>query len=186
MSGRGRWSESVAALNRLFAELLAEGADREKILKAAQILGILQEIHVSERGPQRIRRPSIRPPAEDGPSAAKHFAVEQIRDQEYLAEYRASGQQPFRCPQKLYELVAEEMAKVVKPVSFEDLLQAIRTRAKQQVAEYLPRMCLRFWLDQMPPLVEKQHARYRPVHSPNFPRDVKRRWRELAEARREG
>jgi hypothetical protein len=178
MPERDRWSELCKALSDIHCELLAEGADRQKVLRASQILGVLQEIYLTSRQAKEGAGGATR--AKRVPEEQRHYVIERLRGGEFLAEYRAAGQQPFRCPSKLYDVIAEAIATFSEPALFEELLEAIRRRSKHPFPDYLPRMCLRFWTGLNPPLVERSHSRYRAARPASFARDARRAWRELA------
>ncbi|MEE9297088.1 MAG: hypothetical protein V3W34_19275 [Phycisphaerae bacterium] len=98
----------------------------------------------------------------------------------FLVEYREGGRQPFCCPRQVYEAVAAALGSLGRPAQFEELLAVAGKRLKGAPADYLLRVCLRFWQSVDPPLVHKDRTHYSAIGSGKFENAARRAWRNLA------
>lgn len=72
------------------------------------------------------------------------------------------------------------MGRLKTPVQSEDLLARVSKIAGRPVPDYLPRVCLRFWLSLDPPLIKKDRTAYGSATKSSFENAARRAWRELA------
>jgi hypothetical protein len=147
----------------------------DQLFEISERLVALDELYRAATGGEAPGAKSRRPPR----LAGRKYQIDRVKGREYLAEYRASGQQPFRCPQQTYKSFAEILRKTATPTSFEDLLVQLRQLKDERVPDYLPRMCLRFWTTTSPPLVQRNRKRYAPVKRTGFKRQALEAWGEL-------
>lgn len=128
-------------------------------------------------------RPREAPARSHGPRKAEvvsHYRVENgVRGDrsEALAEHRSSGAQPFRCPWRIYEATARELADATDGIGFDDL----HKRVGKEIPIYRIRMCLRFW--EAAGIVQHWLKVFRPIHRAGarggFMAEAKKAW-ELA------
>lgn len=114
----------------------------------AKVLRLLAEL---ERELDAAHARAAAPPRSRGPrqtEVVSHYRVEGgVRGDrtEALAEHRSSGAQPFRCPWRIYQVVAGELATSGEGVGFVELHGRVKKRLRGEVPIYRIRMCLRFW-----------------------------------------
>lgn len=184
LNAAGSWEQTMARCRRLLARWLRDSSGSRSAV--ADILEALEELDRLYRSVIAAEAVSARPPklGDRQPSRrdlAKRFQVERTHRGLYLAERFSSTRLPFRCPEHIYFAVIKVMEANRSPTSFEAILGKVRAMAKEALPDYLPRVCIRFWLATQPPLLEKVRACYRPIHPSQFGRDARRAWKELAD-----
>lgn len=185
------WRQALARHRERLVNTFAEGGSPSEILKLA--LSVLDELdafrdfELSSRSPQSI--PSARaeappPRLRKRPSAGSsrsRFRIEVVQGgQEALAEYFTPGRAPFRCPQHLYEAVANAMERSSVPSGVKDILRSACEIAGEAIPDYLMRVCIRFWQSIEPPLISRERARYAPAEPGSFLLEARKAWRILA------
>ena len=110
----------------------------------------------------------------------KRYCIEERRRGAFLVEHREGGRQPFCCPKQIYDVVAGAVGRLETPVQSEDLLAKVSKIAGRPVPDYLPRVCLRFWLSLDTPLIKKDRTAYGPATKFSFENAAWRAWRALA------
>jgi hypothetical protein len=171
-----RWKELMDEIRALLREIHDGKGPGGQLFEISERLVALDELYRAATGGEAPGAKSRRPAR----LAGRKYQIDRVKGGEYLAEYRASGQQPFRCPQETYKSFAEILEKTAAPLSFEDLLVQLRKlKCNARVADYLPRMCLRFWTTTSPPLVQRNRKRYAPVKRSGFKRQALQAWSEL-------
>ncbi len=179
------WDEVVSRRRMRLIGLLRQSAEGSEIL--AEALEALEELDRLHRSFGPAERERVGQDASAGrgrrrqrpAETASRFQVEQTRRGSYLAEHFSTNRQPFRCPEEMYNKTAAVLAKVKKPISFEEILANVRRAAEDALPDYLVRVCLRFWQSTDPPLVKKHRARYRPGRASQFRRDAHQAWNKL-------
>lgn len=110
------------------------------------------------------------------------YRVEHGRQGEVLVERRYDTAKDFRCPKSIYSATARVVADApLDGIPFTAVLEGIRVQSDVSPPDYLPRLCVRFWMYLKPPLIARSRSRYRPVASARFMKDAERAWRNLAE-----
>ena len=149
---------SVAKVMRLLADL-------EKELEAAHARA---EVPPRSGGPRKTE-------------VVSHYRVENgVRGDrsEALAEHRSSGAQPFRCPRRIYEAAARELAGPSEGIDFDDLHERVNKRLGEAIPIYRIRMCLRFW--EVAGIIGHWSKVFKPIHHAGtrggFTAEAKRAW----------
>lgn len=176
------WEKSISSCRRMLATWLRDSADSRQIV--AELLQTIEEL-------DRIHKSSVAPTPGSGQSRSKsaaspsnapgRFRIERTNRGSYLAEHFSSARLPFRCPEPIYFTTAKVLGNAKNAVSFDEILQAVRTAEKDTLPDYLVRVCIRFWLTGKSPLIQKVRSSYRPIHPGTFVRDAKRAWQKLAD-----
>ena len=130
---------------------------------------------------RRVARQTERRPARRDLSGPIEYAVESSTEGESLVERRLSGKSfPFRCPQNVYEALADVLAEAARPMSIDDLLAAVEARVGFRPAEFQVRVALRFWLYRQPPIVLRNRARYSSASATGMTAAAKGLWEKIS------
>lgn len=173
-----RWTVGVARIRRLLMEMLRRSDEfREPIAEIVELLDELDEGLRPLLGSQQTPGPAAHRMSRNRP---KRYRIEERRRGSFLVEYREGGRQPFCCPRQVYEAVAVALGSLGRPAQFEELLAMAGKRWKATPADYLLRVCLRFWRSVTPPLVHKDRTHYRAIGAGKFENAARRAWRNLA------
>jgi len=149
---------------------------REPIAEIVELLDELDEDLRPFLSPRRPRPDSAHRVTRYQP---KSYVIEQRGRDIFLVEYREGGRQPFCCPRQIYGAVAAAIDTLVRPAQFGEVLAATGKRLKDMPAEYLVRVCLRFWQSTDPPLVQKDRTHYGAIGPGKFENAARRAWRTL-------
>jgi len=116
------------------------------------------------------------------PSSSPTYAIERRGGDDFLEE-RRRDRQPFRANRQLYCAVVEALADADKPLDFEDLAKRVRhALGRKDLAAYLPRTVLRWWLSLDPSPIIRAHSEYQRRGTPEeFRKMADQAWRTLAE-----
>ena len=142
----------------------------------AEIVELLDQLDAAHRAFQSSD-PGAQAASRNRP---KRYCIEERRRGAFLVEHREGGRQPFCCPKQIYDVVAGAVGQLEKTVQSEDLLAKVSKIAGRPVPDYLPRVCLRFWLSLDPPLIKKHRTAYGPATKSSFESAARRAWREIA------
>jgi hypothetical protein len=113
--------------------------------------------------------------------AIKGYKIKRGRQGEMLVERRYDSPKDFRCGYEIYDATAEAVATAPKRgMGFDAIMDSVTKRLGRRPPEYLPRMCLRFWLFGKEPILIRSRARYEPISPPTFVQQSKDAWRTLA------
>lgn len=155
-----------------------------RIAQVAEALDLLEQLDQEFKGTESTGGPEPRWIKVSGVhprNQPKTYRVEHRGGASFLAEHREGGRQAFLCPEEVYDALAKVFAGATEPRHF-DAIQANRGQELGEVTpDYLPRMCVRFWLNTDPPLLEKVRTRYRAVRRSSMVRDAGTEWRRLAD-----
>jgi len=168
----------VDAARDALTEAIAEHPDHAR--RVAEALKALREIEKAIESEDTFRRGSPR----KGPKPARaveRYAAEQRDGRWYLAEFRSSHGQPFRCPRATLDLTAEVLAGM-KQARFIELHQAVCQAQGEAVPDFHVRTALRFLKSEK--LVEHRSARFavQTTGPGKWTNKVERAWRRLGSA----
>src|ERR1041385_7531536 len=134
------------------------------VFEALQELDALGQ-HLEGRAPPPSRK--------KGQKAAKTYVREIDGKSEYLSEKREGHPYPYRCPKEALEVAVDVLAEAAeegKWLHFDDVfdrfVKLYAKRYKQRPADYPLRVIVRFLGSQMPPLILREHAKYRAAMVP--------------------
>ena len=92
------------------------------------------------------------------------YAVERTALGETLAEHRPEGSsQPFRCPKPVWDAIIRVLADAKKPLSAEEIAEAVEKRTGTRPGDHQYRVPLRLLTQIDPPLLIRGRARYRVI-----------------------
>jgi hypothetical protein len=170
------WASLVSRLRSVLIGLLRQSPEiGTAVADALDLVEELDELHqkqISAAGPPGALRKRRRQNA---------YRVVKRESGWVLEERFAEGRQPFRCPEGVYQAVAEVFSGLKEPTSFDDLLRRVRKAlGKDDVPDYQPRLCIRLWTFSEPPLIDKVGTRYQPRPGVNLRTEARRLWRDLA------
>jgi hypothetical protein len=108
-----------------------------------------------------------------GQKAAKTYLREIHGKSEYLSEKREGHPYPYRCPKEALEVAVDVLAEAAeegKWLHFDDVfdrfVKLYAKRFKERPADYPLRVILRFLGSPKPPLILREHAKYRAAVAP--------------------
>jgi hypothetical protein len=108
------------------------------------------------------------------------YVVERTALGETLAELRPEGSsQPFRCPKPLYDAMVGILVDAEKPMSAEEIADAVEKRIGVRPADHQFRVPLRLWSQIEPPLLIRSRAKYRVADPTPFKRSAEALWNKL-------
>lgn len=142
----------------------------------AEIVELLDQLDAAHRA-SRSTGSGVQAASRNRP---KRYCIEERRRGAFLVEHREGGRQPFCCPKQIYDVVADAVGRLETTAQSEDLLAKVSKIAERPVPDYLPRVCLRFWLSLDTPLIKKDRTAYGPATKSSFENAARRAWRELA------
>jgi hypothetical protein len=97
-----------------------------------------------------------------------------------LVERRYDSPKDFCCGREIYDATAQTVATAPKRgMGFDAIMDGVTKRLGRRPPEYLPRMCVRFWLFGKAPILIRSRARYEPIASATFLQQSKDAWRTL-------
>lgn len=177
-------AEAFDRIRELLSDILSthEGTGKP----VAEIIRLLGQVQADLRARAAAPVPQSSRPA--GGSAGetaqernkpKTYRVERHGNAWFLAEHREGGRQPFLCPQDVCDALAAVLAEATEPIHFEVMQEGLTRRLGRTPPDYLPRVCIRFWMSTDPPLVEKIRTRYRAIRPAKFIQEARRTWRGL-------
>ena len=176
------WDHQISKGRRLLLDWSRKSTDsRDTVIAVLDCLEELDGLYRAALGPAGPTGSVGRKRRQAGVGHSTRYTVEKTRHGYFLTERFSSSRLPFRVPQDIYDKTLQQMGKVRSPIAFDELLTSVRRDSRDTLPDYLIRVCLRFWLNQEPPLVEKTHARYRPLHAGKFPQEARRAWKQLAD-----
>jgi len=111
--------------------------------------------------------------------AKRYYRVNSVRGL-CLAEDWAEAKQPYFVPRSVYKKCAKVVGGCNKPVTFEAVVRKVR-KVLPDTPEYMLRVCLRFWRQADPPLVELIHRQYHVLVTDSFKPAAMGLWKRLAE-----
>ncbi len=171
--------EARARLDRALADLLRRCPAAAEFTSA--VLDLLAMVEAfGDASPQAARRAS-KPPTYRRGDGVQGYAIDRGRHGDVLVEKRHGNSKDFRCPQEAYRATAAVLSEAPDGgLPFEEILVAVSGRLGYRPAEYLPRICLRFWLGHGQPSLIRARSRYKPLTPAAFVRQSERAWRDLA------
>lgn len=173
MASNSDWSSRSSRIRRLLAGILRDPNDSAKAV--AEILEILE---VQDR--TAVQSETIKPSSNRSNvmrrNKPKGYTVEERSGNWFLCEYRQDGRQPYCCPQAVYTALTEVMARMKKPATYEKIAEQLRQKMKSSQPDYLPRVCMRFWISAKPPLIRKERRNYAPFDYQSFEKSTQIAW----------
>lgn len=180
-------AEAFDRIRELLSDILSthEGTGKP-VAEIIRLLGQVQaDLRARAAAPTpRSGRPGegVMPEPAQQRNKPKTYRVERHGNAWFLAEYREGGRQPFLCPQDVYDALAAVLAEATEPIHFEVMQEGLARHLGRTPPDYLPRVCIRFWMSIEPPLVEKIRTRYRAIRPAKLVQDARREWRQLRPA----
>jgi hypothetical protein len=134
-----------------------------------------------ERADEELRAEGTVVRRESGRSAAAiEYVVEMTKGVEVVTESRLSGKSaPFKCPKAIYDAMVQVLAAAERPMSLEDIMEAVNRHVTDAAAEYQVRVPLRLWMHVDPALIVRSRARYRLADPKAFISQATRLWSSL-------
>ena len=168
------WPAVMSRIRSVLMDMLRRSTKLgQPIAEIVELLDQLDHAHQAARSMGAAAQASSR-------NKPKRYGIENRRRGAFLVEHREGGKQPFCCPRQLYDVVADAVGRLERTVQSEALLAKVSRIAGRRVPDYLPRVCLRFWLSLDPPLIKKVRTAYGPAIKFSFENAARRAWRELA------
>jgi hypothetical protein len=99
-------------------------------------------------------------PQRGGRNQPKHYAVRKIQDEEMLMEYRLGSDIPFSSPKRVFDAVAQVLAKAERPFAFDDIQRRLAEKLGEAPPDYQVRVCLRFFTSPGVLFAKRNRARY--------------------------
>jgi len=175
--------EALARIHGALADLLRTAPQSAVVV--AEILDLLEEIDRDRQRVRLARTPSgqrdLRPRRGD---AVEGYEIQDTPRGQVLIERRYHTPNDFRCPKDVYDAAAQVMEGQAEPMGFDQILSATAEQLGYTPADYLCRICLRFWLAQNQPLVLRARAKYQPTSPRRFVQQAQQAWKKLAEQSR--
>ena len=168
------WPAAMSRIRSVLMGMLRRSARLGQPI--AEIVELLDQLDAAHRQAQSTGS-GVHVPSRNKP---KLYCIEERRRGTFLVEHREGGRQPFCCPKQIYDVVAGAVGRLETTVQSEDLLAKVSKIAGRPVPDYLPRVCLRFWLSLDPPLIKKDRTSSGPATKSSFENAARRAWRELA------
>ena len=167
--------DALARIRKHLSDLLLTTPDARK--PVAKILALLDPIERDLRqdgaagGSKSIMRRG---------GSVSHYTIEMHGPGRVLAEYRHNASSPLRCPRAVYDATAGTLMDCPpNGLTYEETLKAVRARLGREIADYLPRICLRFWAGADVALVFRSRLRYRPMDQASFVLKATHAWETL-------
>ena len=166
-------------MNRALAELLRRFPAAAEF--TSEILKLLAMLETGGRAGHATLDPTGESSAYRRGEGVAGYSIDHGRHGDVLVEKRHGNSKDFRCPQDVYRATVQVVADSADGgVPFEDILAAVTKRLGYRPAEYLSRICIRFWLSRKPPLLLRARSRYKPIEPTKFVRQAERAWRDPA------
>lgn len=171
-------SQQLARVQRMLGELMdAYPQSQPVVSEILKYLATLSE-QIATAG-QQSRRSKVKPRRLTG---ILGYIIEHGRHGEVLVERRYDTAKDFRCPQRIYMATAKAVADAPPGgIPFDAVLERIKAELDEAPPDYLPRLCIRFWMFLKKPLIARSRARYRPVEPVKFVKAAERAWRNMAD-----
>lgn len=162
MSGRDALQEAKRLLSAM------EG-DKATVKKVLALLGVVEA---------ELQRVAVVEPVRQGKTPLV-YRVEQTTLGETLAEHRPGGTaQPFRCPRPVWDAVIGVLADAEKPMSAEEIAEAVEKRTGTRPGDHQYRVPLRLLTQMDPPLLTRSRAKYTAAAG-DFTKSAKKLWTML-------
>lgn len=168
------WPAVMSRIRSVLMDMLRRSAKLGRLI--AEIVELLDQLDAAHRAAQSTGAGT----QASSRNKPKRYGIENRRRGAFLVEHREGGKQPFCCPRQIYDVVAGAVGQLETTVQSEALLARVSKIAGRRVPDYLPRVCLRFWLSLDPPLIKKDRTAYGPAAKSSFENAARRAWRELA------
>jgi hypothetical protein len=168
-------AEAQQRMHRALAELLRKfPAAAEFTSEVLELVNFVEADH----GQNKLAAHS---PAFRRGEGVEGYWIDKDKHGEVLVEKRHGNSKDFRCPAEIYRATAEVLANAPDSgLPFEDVLAGVKEKLDYRPAEYLSRICIRFWLHRDEPLLLRARSKYKPIISERFVRLTERAWRDLA------
>jgi hypothetical protein len=174
-------SEPFVRIHSALADLLRTAPQSAGVV--AEILELLGQM---ERHSQRERQ--TQKPAASGKVRARRgravdgYEIEDSPRGPMLIERRYHTPKDFRCPWDVYNAAAHAMQGQTEPLGFDQIHAATGKQMVYMPADYLCRLCLRFWISRR--LVIRSRAKYQPASPRRFVHQAQQAWKTLADQSR--
>lgn len=107
------------------------------------------------------------------------YSIRETAKGECLVENRVDGYHPFLCERAVYDRVAAVLNGEKQMLDFTEIKARVTEGLVQAPAEYLLRVCIRFWLRSDPTLIIRSGGRYQVVKPENFSKQAAKLWDDL-------
>ena len=158
-------------LNKALAMVRKQAGARSAVGRfAASLLPVLEA--AEEEAKSEVVRPSRRGTGEI------NYLVERTQQGEVLTE-RKSKSKPYRCPWRIYEILAAVLASADRPLLLDEIVERMQGKLGDRPADHQVRVALRYWLHVEQPLLTRSRSRYRVAIGKSFETEAVRRWKDL-------
>ena len=175
---------ALGQIRQKMAQLLRIAPESRELV--AEVFELLETVEGEIRGlksagaAKRATRPTRRG------EAVENYTVQSTPQGEMLVEHRRGSSQPFRCPRRVYDATTVVVAKAVEGLHFEEIWDQVASRLKERPADYLVRICLRFWMAPDHAIVSRSRSRYHPTSATRFVPEAERAWRKTVTKTKQG
>lgn len=174
----GDLAEIIENIRTLLADVLDGRVEPRQ--PVAEILRLLHAL-------ERAVRPSMPFPKTRPYKDAKHYRVDVTNRGEVLVEFkpgRSTASGSYRCPKPVYDSLALVLAENENPQEFEELMDAIHLRMKDDPGGYQARVALRYWMETSPPVVTRVRSKYRAIERASFRAVAEGLWKKAVGRKR--